>query len=122
MSRLEELNEQIRALADERDKITIAAAQKEAQAHVGKHFKCRNNYSCPETEADYWYEFVRIVSTDEDGTNLIAFRFATDSRGTTWITPSEPLYVGALCGYDEITKGAFDVEWAALQQRIAFMP
>lgn len=46
---------------------------------LGKCFKYRNSYSCPQTEADYWYMYARIV--DVGDSRLKLFRFQLDSTG-----------------------------------------
>ncbi len=48
---------------------------------VGKCFVYRNCYSCPKTDADYWWLYIRIIRLDEDG-DLYATEFQIDAHGS----------------------------------------
>lgn len=48
-------------------------------AHVGRCFKVRNNYSCPEKPSDYWWLYKRVVKID--GYSLVTEEFHRDRYG-----------------------------------------
>ncbi len=77
MTRLEELTQQAAKINDEIDKIKTKEWLAKNRKMIGKCFKYRNNYSCPETDADYWWLYSRVIAVDDDG-GLIAFEFQTE--------------------------------------------
>ena len=59
--------------------------------YEGKHFKYRNNYSCPETEADYWFIYYRVVKII-DSRECLAVVFQTEKYGKSEISCKEEYY------------------------------
>ena len=47
---------------------------------LGKTFKYRNCYSCPEKPSDYWSLYAKVTKVDKDG-YLKVFTFETDRHG-----------------------------------------
>ena len=62
----------------------------ENQKYVGKFFKFRNCYSCPE-ENGYWWLYIAITGMDEFGT-LMAWNFQTDIYGKSEIEKETVFY------------------------------
>lgn len=52
---------------------------KKLKKFVGKYFKFRNNYSCPQLPEDYWWEYL-YVKKIENG-ELIVSEISKDSKG-----------------------------------------
>ena len=96
-----------------------ALRDKEASAKavslLGKHYKYRNCYSCPQTDADYWWLYVKV--TGIRGTSAAAFSFQTDKDGKLEIETNE--WFSGSSGYTEITAKEFNSAWRTVQKRIA---
>lgn len=55
---------------------TVATKSKD----IGRCFKCRNNYSCPEEDSDFWWVYYRITDVNKDGYYSCIY-FQTDKYG-----------------------------------------
>lgn len=83
---------------------------------VGKYFKTRNNYSCPEKRSDYWWTYERCIGMDKDGM-LKTFQFETDKYGDVLVKFNHHAYhlqYGKPC-----SKSEFDRAFKKMQQKIA---
>jgi hypothetical protein len=67
-----EAREELRAIED-------AEKTKANASLIGKCFKYRNSYSCPESDADYWWLYSKVVSVDGEWAQVL--RFQTDRNG-----------------------------------------
>lgn len=47
---------------------------KEMEKHIGKCFRSINNYSCPKTDADYWYVYSKIIGVEDGHFKTIEFQ------------------------------------------------
>lgn len=92
-----EINERI-------DEIQTAKAERVSAALVGRYFKYRNNYSCPESDEDYWWLYMKV--TGFDGSRLSGYSFQRDSDGKSFFDPAATTY-NHLSGYEEITAQEF---------------
>lgn len=96
--------------------IAYEAAERDrenAKLH-GKCFVYRNSYSCPETDADYWSMYTRVLRI-ENG-RLIVHRFQTDRDGKIEIelaAPASPSTLGI-----EINAEEFDAAWTDLINKL----
>lgn len=63
----------------EMESIETERAEKESKPLVGRFFKSRNNYSCPEKPSDYWFMYRRV--TGADGVRLTTIDFYKDQYG-----------------------------------------
>lgn len=96
-------------------KINNAESLAKNRALIGKCFKYpRNCYSLPQTAADYWPVYKRVVSGDEGGCR--AFQFETDSDGKISIETHAWLHE---TGCVPITELEFQKAWNVVQNRIA---
>jgi hypothetical protein len=86
-------------------------------ALVGKFFRYRNNFSCPEKPSDYWWLYVHVLRMEKGG-HLIAHQFQTDSHGSITIV-FKNYYSGISSGYNEIEQRVFVLAWKKLQARIS---
>lgn len=83
---------------------------------VGKHYKFRNCYSCPDKESDYWWSYTKVIGV-EDGA-VILWNFQTDKYGEISIKFRD-IHTTIHHGYVEITQDEFRAEWAKLKKLIA---
>ena len=97
-TRCNELRTRIHELDDQR-------RYTENKPYVGKFFRFRNSYSCPQTDADYWYVYYRVDSISAPRGQLCGVRFQTDTDGKAEIVHSTPLSLSLL--FDEIDADAF---------------
>jgi len=88
-------------------------------ALVGRFFRYRNCYSCPEKESDYWWLYVAVTAMDEHG-SLRVLKFQTDKEGKVSIEP-RTFAMGELFTdgkYIEITEADFIAARRELLQHI----
>ena len=103
--RIEELEAQRNSLNAEIVKLQRPAELHRAEKLVGRCFKYQNNYSCPETEADYWWMYLKVVAAD--GGNLKTLRFEADKDGRITIEPDGLYMVNTIERYEEISATEF---------------
>lgn len=116
MSKLEELQAQARIIQGKMDDIRAAEAYEQAKKLVGKCFKYRNCYSCPDSDADYWWLYRRVVSASKDG-YVKMFTFQTDKYGQTTIKVEDRF--GEFSGNcTQITHKQFQHAWRVAARRI----
>ena len=118
MANLIEMREQRRALDDKIWHLEKAAKRAEHQKLVGKTFRYRNNYSCPEKKSDYWWLYTKVVGVDRYG-DLITNSFQTDRYGATSFEPGKRLTV-LTQGYQPVSaaqyRRAFDAAIKAVKK------
>ncbi len=72
--------------------------------YVGKYFKYRNNYSCPQTEKDYWWLYSQVIGViGKDQCIVNSFEF--DSEGQIRINTQKNISIYLLG--QETTKKDF---------------
>jgi hypothetical protein len=118
-SRKQELQAQIKKLNRELGAIESAESEADNQQYIGRFFKVRNNYSCPEKPSDYWWVYMTVVSAE--AYTLKCFEFQTDSRGCIDIRPTDIHSTLSRC-YVEIKKSEFARAWRELLSRVESMP
>lgn len=109
MVRKEELQRQLKALHEELNTITDAENDERDATFVGRCFKVKNNYSCPKTEKDYWWLYLKVLRAD---TGLYCLRFQIDCNGDIRIEPGAYMTANALEGYTAIKPAEFEKAWA----------
>lgn len=78
---IEKLSERVIMLRNELREIEgIEKLPNLSKKYLGKYFKYRNSYSCPENENDYWFVYSHIVGISND-CDLIVNSFQTDKYG-----------------------------------------
>ena len=93
----------------------------EARALLGRHFKYRNCYSCPEKECDYWYIFAKVIQVSPDG-GVVTLSFEVDSRGETKIMSGNSTSVHMLTeSYVEISAKEFNEARESVRNRVEFL-
>jgi hypothetical protein len=109
MGRREELEKQIRELSAEHNALVEIDERAEDRKLLGCCFKYRNNYSCPESDADYWWLYLKITSADD---GLMALTFEVDKNGRITIDPCHHVYRRTLLsGYTEIKASELSKAW-----------
>lgn len=79
----------------------------QARALVGKFFRSKNNYSCPEKDSDYWWEYYRVLKST--GSYLTVVNFAVDSQ-KNFKLQSQTLPYTFLDRREEISRKAYNRE------------
>lgn len=108
MNRKEELQRQLKALHEELNTITDAENDARDATYVGKCFRTRNNYSCPESEKDYWWLYIKVLRAD---TGLYCLRFQIDCNGRIEIEPEAYMTANSLDSYEPLKPAAFEKAW-----------
>lgn len=110
----EQLEAAIAPLQSELNRLRDAETLNESKALVGRCFKYRNCYSCPQTDADYWWLYLKVVKVG--GYWPIAFQFQTDKDGRIEIETRS--HHTRLSGYVEISAKEFNAAWRKVQKRV----
>jgi hypothetical protein len=84
----------------------------ENREYLGKCYKVRNNFSCPENESDYWWLYLKIIETDDR--DFYALRFQVDKYGNFTIEPKTITYNPNNYGCIEISEKEFQDAWKEL--------
>jgi hypothetical protein len=101
------------AVSEARDKLR----DQENKAVIGKCFRTRNNYSCPEKPTDYWWLYVRVVGVRHG--SVVCHLFETDKYGKVMIDFNAFRYAHSLDqGYTPISRAQYDKAWKALMKRL----
>lgn len=98
----------------------IEASDRVAQGKtlVGKCFKYRNCYSCPEKPSDFWWSYTVVTAIDDHGW-LTLLSFQSDKNGRVEIKTDVLMYSGYLPGYVEITTNELAGAWLDLGKHIS---
>lgn len=115
MEQIEQLREQARSAAEKIDAIETRERRAKNAKLVGKTFRTRNSYSCPEKPSDYWWLWAKCTRMDEHGF-LYAFKFQTDKYGNVEIKPDDYSY--HMQHYDPVSPAKYNAAWKALKAKI----
>lgn len=84
---------------------------------VGKCFRIRTCYSCPESDADYWYVYVRFYGMDSDGW-LQAMEIDRDSVGKIGVRQNT--YQQLLASMEPISNAEYvEAVWPVISDVLA---
>lgn len=108
-NRVVALQQRIRKLQDELQKVDDRRVAKKNKKVLGKFFRVRNSYSCPQSEADYWYEYVMPIR--QASSMLYGLKFSTDSHGEITICPDTHISHIFTKAEGEISKEQFNLAW-----------
>lgn len=117
MNRKEELQAAIRGLYAELHAIEGAERDKENAALIGRCFRTRNKYSCPQSDDERWWLYLR-VNAIKDG-HLEVLTFQNDKQGRITIEQREFFVAKSISDYQEISQAAFTDAWLNLLNDIA---
>jgi len=111
MSREEELRKEINERSSELQRLEIEKRIEKNQAIIGKYFKFRNCFSCPEPD-EYWMEYYYVFGIGEERGELLAFNFSKDKDGEIKILSDAHFsdYIFS-SGAIEIERSEFMEEW-----------
>jgi hypothetical protein len=84
------------------------------KSHVGRFYRYRNCYSCPETDADYWWLYIAVTGVDEYG-NLQGWSVQTDKDGKLTLETGR---ISPVSLREEIGMGAFCLAFAEVEKRV----
>jgi hypothetical protein len=116
-----------------REARAVLAAHEDAERRakgaslIGRCFRYRNCYSCPQSEADYWWLYLRVTDMNEHG-SLQGWSFQTDKDGRVSVWAREHILSELVSsdGYKEIPQAEFDRAYGdllrGLQERHADLP
>jgi hypothetical protein len=107
----EELYEIINAAKEELAVIETNEYLETNKSLVGKCYKCKDCYSCPQNENDFWWDYMKVTGTNNEG-DMEVFVFYKDAQERINITPNETY--SNLAHYTEITPEEFDSAWINL--------
>lgn len=94
---------------------------------VGKYFKLKNCYSCPENDSDYWYSYYKIISItpndifyhgDAISCRCTVVLFEEDKHGVIRFDPSHITYVHML---EEISKAEYENAFKLIMNKLTNM-
>lgn len=116
MTRKEQLEETINTARAELNKIEDAESYERNSALVGKCYKYRNSYSCPERPQDYWWLYVVVTGLERSSLNL--FMFERDINGKIEIKRNHVRsYLAG--GYQEIERSELLTAWREIVAQIS---
>ena len=81
MSELEKLKSEARKIANKIGDIEDEATRKTNGQKVGKFFRTRNCFSCPEKPSDYWWVYCHVTRMGQHGW-LYTNQFEVDKHGS----------------------------------------
>lgn len=108
-----ELLRRIRKDRDALSRIEEREWLKENHKHIGKWFKYRNCYSCPEAPADYWWCYKKIIGITDK--HFRTWEFQTDKYGNDSIKSED---FGHLSGWIECHPQEARSAWASLMDKL----
>lgn len=104
----EQLELEIRKLNIQLNKIKDTEDDARNATYLGRCFKTRNNYSCPQKPSDYWWLYVKVTSVKNGIKGLM---FQVDYNGRIEIQPKEYLMANTLDSYTPISSAQWDKAW-----------
>lgn len=113
----EDLQQLITESRDKLSAIEDAEAEERNARLLGKCYKFRNSFSCPQSAADYWWLYLRVTTIV--GHEMGAWQFQCKKDGGIEILPNAflPLFFPGPA-YIEISDGEFRSAWHALCETI----
>lgn len=112
MTRKDEIAAQMKSLRDELWKIEKVEEKERVTPLLGKCYRYRNCYSCPEVESDYWWMYFRIVALE--GGSPIAFVFENGKYGEIRIKPRSRESEHLIAKAEEIPYKDYSRAWELL--------
>lgn len=112
---IEELRNTAREAGEAISRHEIAERKKANLKKVGRTYKTRNSYSCPEKSSDYWWVYEKVTHMDGEGF-LHTFCFQTDKNGQ--ICVEEDRFAYHMQYGSPIKSAEFGRAWAKVVDRI----
>jgi len=117
MNQIAELEEREREIRTELYRLRGIETQERNRSLVGRCFKYRNSYSCPEKPSDYWWMYTKVMKLK--GANIICWQFQTDRDGKIEIEFARSYYNHMVGDQVEISESEFNKAWRSIQKKIA---
>jgi hypothetical protein len=114
---LKELERQRAKITNRIGEIERERDEAESAKFIGRFFKYRNCFSCPEKESDYWWLYFKVTANESRWSKGFDFQRDRDGRVST-----DPVALRVLSnndGWVEITKGEWDAAWSDCLRRLA---
>ena len=109
----EKLQQQVGILRNRLGEIEERERKAQSLALVGRCFKYRNSYSCPDKPEDYWWKYAIVTGVGDFG-HPNAFSFETDKNGDVRIETMQWFHAG----WQAIPAAELALEWTDLLSRI----
>ncbi len=109
--KIKEVQAKVNKLNGELNKLHDAKQEPECKSLIGKYFKYRSCFSCPEKESDYWWVY-SWVKDYKDG-KFYVMEFGKNSSNEISFS-AEKRYWFKLDGHISISKNEFWSEYASL--------
>lgn len=118
MDKLQKLRLQLAKAHVQIDKIEDEKRLKAGRKLVGKCFKYRNCFSCPSSDADYWWLYCRVLGLTKNG-HPEGIHFQVDRDGRASMEPFVSMSAGrADSGYLEITAAEYADAMSAFMKSV----
>lgn len=118
METMDELKIQLAQIQDKIYKIEKVERRAEMETLLGKYFKYRNCYSCPDKPSDYWWMYSMPIRIRKDGWFDI-FQFEMDKDGKISIETKDKTYRSNYYnGWKEISQSNFNQAWKQILERV----
>ena len=94
------------------------------EKYLGKCFKVRNNYSCPEKPSDYWFLYLKVTEIKKEDVYQTSNGVSATYSGYSFQTDKyKNVNVRKENGYihylgEEITQNEFDEAWNKMINRV----
>lgn len=86
------------------------------KANIGSCWKYRNSFSCPQSDADYWWMYGMIIGITNEGSYQMV-QFQTDTKGAISIVGREHMD-DLNPGWQRIRNDEFDAAARALVAKV----
>ena len=116
MNRKDELKSIVEKARSELREIEEAESAKVNQALVGKFFKFRNSYSCPEPH-EYWWLYMAVTGLSDEG-NPLTWNFSKDIYGKIDVEVDQLPPPSVSSGYIEIKAKEFYKAYESLMAEL----
>ena len=116
--RLEKVDAQVLALLEESNGIRALLSEESTRDLVGRCFKTENFFSAPETVADHWYTWFRVVRVK--GSEAFGVYIEKDANGIITYNPYDERHAEQIRdSWTEVSRGDFDATLARLARQVA---
>lgn len=112
----EQLQKVVRDAQEKLYAVEVAERIKKNSVFVGKTFKYRNSYSCPEKPTDYWWMYAKVTECSEADGLLYATTFQTDKYGDMTVQTRQNCY--HMQGYTPCKLSEFNNAWKRFRAKI----
>lgn len=114
LKRLEARVTKLRAEKREREEKKL---RKHNMRYLGKTYKWRNCYSCPEKDSDYWWFYLKVKEISADG-SLVCSTFEKTSTGIIKFEPGYGWFHEPQDDWTEITEAEYLQAFSALRKEV----